>query len=123
MRLTAEAVKSTCVAVTDKLIKLRRPVNITKSAEQTSLMKTSNPVEIFTRIEDITKLVLQLIRVIPDTAIKICKISVKIVVYLKIHTGRFAKKHPACTAENLDISLIIRRKSCQYCVTQCLFTA
>ena len=89
MRLTAEAVKSTCVAVTDKLIKLRRPVNITKSAEQTSLMKTSNPVEIFTRIEDITKLVLQLIRVIPDTAIKICKISVKIVVYLKIHTGRF----------------------------------
>ena len=123
MRLTCKAVKSTCVAVSNKLIKLRRPVNITKSAEQTSLVKTSNPVEIFTRIEDITKLVFQLIRFISYTAVQVCKVSVKIVVHLKIHTGRFAKKHPACAPENLDIPFIIWRKASKHGVTQRFLSA
>ena len=121
MRLTAEAVKSTCVAVTDKLIKLSRSVNITKSAEQTSLVKTCNPIKILTGIEDVSQLVFQLIRLVPDTAVQVCKISVKIVVYLKIHTGRLMEQHPACTYENLDIPFIVRRKASKHVVPESFF--
>ena len=32
------------------------------------------------------------------------------------------KQHPACTAENLDIPFIVRRKSCKHFVTKILLS-
>ena len=122
MRLTSKAVKTACIAVTYKLIKLSRSVNITKSAEQTSLVQTCDPVKILTGIEDIPQLVFQLIRFIPHTSIEICKVSVVVIPDLKIHTRRLMKQHPACTAENLDIPFIVRRKSCKHFVTKILLS-
>ena len=39
MRLTSKAVKTACIAVTYKLIKLSRPVNVIKSWQNATLMK------------------------------------------------------------------------------------
>ena len=112
MWLTAEAVKSTCIAVSDKLIELRSPVVIPKSRKKSTLMQACNPFEVLTGVKDISQLVFQLVRIIPDTAVQVYQIAVEIVVYLEVVAGRFMEQYPACTAEDLDISFIIGRKSC-----------
>ena len=118
MWLTAEAVKTRCIAVSDQLIELCSSVVIPKPWENPSLMQTCNPLKVLTGIENISQLVFQPVRVIPDTAIQIYKIAVEIVVTLKVVTRRLVEQYSACTTEDLDISFIIRRESCKNRITQ-----
>ena len=69
MRLTAEAVKPTRIAVSDKLIKLRCSVIIPKSRKKSTFMQACNPLEVLTGVKDISQLVFQLIGIIPYTTI------------------------------------------------------
>ena len=80
MGLTAEAVKSACIAVSDKLIELCSPVIIPKSRKKSTFMQACNPLEVLTGIKDISQLVFQLVGVISDTAVQVHQIAVKIVV-------------------------------------------
>ena len=74
MRLTAEAVKTACIAVPYQLIELSRPVSVTESAEQSFLMKSRDPIKVLAGIKDVLELVFELIRFIPDAAVQICKV-------------------------------------------------
>ena len=118
MRLTAEAVKPTRIAVSDKLIELRCSVVIPKSWEKSTFMQACNPLEVLTGVKDISQLVFQLVRVISHTAVQVYQIAVKIVVYLEVVAGRLMEQNPACTAEYFDISFIIGRESCKNRITQ-----
>ena len=74
MRLTAEAVKTACVTVADKLIKFRRSVYIVKLLKISVLVQTCNNIKIFTAVKHIFQLVFQLVRLFPNTAVKVHKI-------------------------------------------------
>ena len=123
MRLTCKAVKSACIAVTNKLIKFCRTINVPKFREKIAFMKPCYPIKILTGIEDVPQLVFQLIWLISDTAVQIRKIAVKIVIYLKIHTGRLMEQNPACASENLYIPLIVGWKPRKYGVSESLFSS
>lgn len=98
MRLTAEAIKPRCIAVSDKLIELRCTVIIPKLRQKSTLMQACNPLEVLTGIKHISQLVFQFVRIISHTAVQIYKIAVKIVVTLEVISGRFMEQYPACTA-------------------------
>lgn len=51
------------------------------------------------------------------------KISVQIIVHLKIRARRFVEQHPASAAKYLYISLIVEREARQHLFPECFFAA
>ena len=110
------------VAVLYEIIELSCSVIVMESCKKTSPALLHYTAEVITGIYHISELAYELSGILSDTAVKVHKVAVGIIEYLK-GFGRFMEKHPACTAENFYIPPIIKRKSYQYLVSERLFAS
>ena len=74
-------------------------------------------------IEKKPKLIPELIRLLPHTAVKIDEVSVEIVEDLKIISGRLVEQYPSGSAEHFNISLVFQGKAGEDFVPQSFLSA
>ncbi len=108
MGMAAVAGQPRGIAVTDKLVKPRRPLYIRR--RRITGKSIFHKLEIRAGVEAVGKRRHQLLRLLPHTAVEVHQQTVEVVVDLKIVAGQLMKQHPATSAEHLNVPLIIERE-------------
>ncbi len=106
--LAAVAGQPRRIAVTDELVKPRRPLHIRCGAVTGEGI--FNKLKIRAGVETVGKSCHQLLRFFPHAAVEVDQQTVEVVVDLKIVAGQLVKQHPAASAEHLDVPLVIEGK-------------
>lgn len=106
--LAAEAGQARSIAVPDELIEPGGLLHIAGGA--VTGQRRADRIEILPRVQHIPERFHQLLRLISYTSVKIDQQAVEIVVHLEIISGRLMEQHPAASAKDLDIPLIVDRE-------------
>ena len=118
--LIAEAGEGGGVALADDLVKPRRPLD---RCGPLAPQGQPRAVKVLPRVQYVPQGAHEQVRLLPHTAVQIGQQAVEVVIDLKVVAGILMEQHPASSAEDLNIPLIVEGKPPDHLLPERLLAA